>query len=159
MRSTGSRSSGSRVNRQPRSSRIGSTTAREIAFSRPSRRRTMIARCAHGQARLTTRRYRPGSAFQPDDPSAVIRSVNRLDWRTNSPLAAVSFPNWTLVMRSIYGVGHDGPMFVLYPPIDAHETGMLDVGEGHTIHWEIAGNPNGKPVVFLHGGPGSGTHP
>jgi len=50
-------------------------------------------------------------------------------------------------------------MFVLFPPIDAHETGMLDVGEGPTSHWEIAGNPNGKPVVFLHGGPGSGTHP
>jgi proline iminopeptidase len=50
-------------------------------------------------------------------------------------------------------------MFVLYPPIDPHETGTLDVGDGHTIYWEISGNPNGKPAVFLHGGPGSGTHP
>jgi proline iminopeptidase len=34
--------------------------------------------------------------------------------------------------------------------------GMLDVGDGHRIYWEAAGNPNGKPAVILHGGPGSG---
>lgn len=50
-------------------------------------------------------------------------------------------------------------MFVLYPQIDPHETGTLEVGDGHTIYWEISGNPNGKAAVFLHGGPGSGTHP
>lgn len=33
---------------------------------------------------------------------------------------------------------------------------MLDAGDGHRIYWEAAGNPNGKPVVILHGGPGSG---
>ena len=33
---------------------------------------------------------------------------------------------------------------------------MLDVGDGHTVYWERCGNPNGKPAVFLHGGPGSG---
>jgi proline iminopeptidase len=47
----------------------------------------------------------------------------------------------------------------LYPPIDALESGLLDVGDGHRIYWEVSGNPHGKPVVFLHGGPGSGTHP
>jgi proline iminopeptidase len=36
---------------------------------------------------------------------------------------------------------------------------MLDVGEGHTIYWEISGNPDGKPAVTLHGGPGSGSSP
>jgi proline iminopeptidase len=50
-------------------------------------------------------------------------------------------------------------MFVLYPPIDAHDSGMLDVGDGHSIYWEVSGNPAGKPAVFLHGGPGSATHP
>lgn len=49
-------------------------------------------------------------------------------------------------------------MFVLYPPVEPHETGMLEVGDGHAIYWEISGNPNGKPAVFVHGGPGSGTH-
>src|SRR5256885_12770990 len=46
-----------------------------------------------------------------------------------------------------------------YPPLDAHDHGMLDVGDGHQIYWEVSGNPDGKPVVFLHGGPGSGTYP
>ena len=50
-------------------------------------------------------------------------------------------------------------MFVLYPPLEPHETGMLDVGDGHKIYWEISGNPDGKPAVFVHGGPGSGTNP
>jgi proline iminopeptidase len=37
-----------------------------------------------------------------------------------------------------------------------HEQGLLDVGDGHRIHWEVCGEPDGKPVVVLHGGPGSG---
>jgi proline iminopeptidase len=47
----------------------------------------------------------------------------------------------------------------LYPPLDRHEQGMLDVGDGHQVYWEVSGNPDGKPTVFLHGGPGSGSHP
>jgi len=44
----------------------------------------------------------------------------------------------------------------LYPPIEANHSGMLDVGSGHKIYYEECGNPHGKPVVFLHGGPGGG---
>jgi proline iminopeptidase len=51
------------------------------------------------------------------------------------------------------------PMPGLYPPIDPHDSGLLDTGDGHRIYWEVSGNPEGKPAVFLHGGPGSGTHP
>jgi proline iminopeptidase len=47
----------------------------------------------------------------------------------------------------------------LYPEIDPYRTGMLDVGDGHSLHWELCGNPDGKPVVFLHGGPGGGSSP
>ncbi len=36
---------------------------------------------------------------------------------------------------------------------------MLDVGEGHRIYWETCGNPNGKPALVVHGGPGSGAPP
>ncbi|UJR78497.1 prolyl aminopeptidase [Sandaracinus amylolyticus] len=46
-----------------------------------------------------------------------------------------------------------------YPPIEPHAQGMLDVGSGHRVYWEESGNPKGKPVVFLHGGPGGGTDP
>jgi proline iminopeptidase len=39
------------------------------------------------------------------------------------------------------------------------ETGTLPVGDGHALHWETSGNPDGKPAVVLHGGPGSGSSP
>ena len=47
----------------------------------------------------------------------------------------------------------------LYPEIQPCQTGMLDVGDGHRLYWELSGNPDGKPVVFLHGGPGGGSSP
>ena len=37
--------------------------------------------------------------------------------------------------------------------------GMLDVGDGHSLYWELSGNPDGKPAVMLHGGPGGGSSP
>ncbi|HEU5471159.1 MAG TPA: prolyl aminopeptidase [Actinophytocola sp.] len=46
-----------------------------------------------------------------------------------------------------------------YPAINALDSGLLEVGDGHQMYWEVSGNPDGKPVVFLHGGPGSGSHP
>ncbi|BAK84829.1 prolyl aminopeptidase [Komagataeibacter medellinensis] len=45
---------------------------------------------------------------------------------------------------------------VAYPPIDPYDHGWLDTGEGHRVYWELCGNPEGIPVVFLHGGPGGG---
>jgi len=47
----------------------------------------------------------------------------------------------------------------LYPPIKPYQTGMLDVGDGHEIHYERVGRPGGKPAVFLHGGPRGGISP
>ena len=46
-----------------------------------------------------------------------------------------------------------------YPPIEPFKSGVLDTGEGHQIYWELCGNPQGQPAVFLHGGPGSGCSP
>lgn len=45
----------------------------------------------------------------------------------------------------------------LYPAIEPYAEGMLDVGDGQQLHWEECGNPDGKPVVFVHGGPGGGS--
>ncbi len=45
----------------------------------------------------------------------------------------------------------------LYPPLSPHDSGWLDVGDGHEIYWETSGNPVGKPALFLHGGPGGST--
>ncbi|MEV0395124.1 prolyl aminopeptidase [Polymorphospora rubra] len=47
----------------------------------------------------------------------------------------------------------------LYPPIEPYATHRVDVGSGHQLHVEEAGNPAGVPVVFLHGGPGGGIAP
>jgi proline iminopeptidase len=49
-----------------------------------------------------------------------------------------------------------GQMAALYPEIEPFEHGMLNVGDGHRVYWEVCGNPHGKPAVVLHGGPGSG---
>lgn len=46
-----------------------------------------------------------------------------------------------------------------YPPIEPHDQGMLPVGDGNSIFWEVSGNPRGKPAVVLHGGPGAGCTP
>ncbi|HVN98659.1 MAG TPA: alpha/beta fold hydrolase, partial [Steroidobacteraceae bacterium] len=47
----------------------------------------------------------------------------------------------------------------LYPPITPYRKGRLRVSPVHELYFEESGNPRGKPVVFLHGGPGGGTSP
>ena len=46
-----------------------------------------------------------------------------------------------------------------YPPITPYRRGRLRVSAHHELYFEESGNPRGKPVVFLHGGPGAGTSP
>lgn len=46
----------------------------------------------------------------------------------------------------------------LYPAIDSRMSGHLDVGDGHQVYYEVCGNPDGKPVIFVHGGPGGGIN-
>lgn len=45
----------------------------------------------------------------------------------------------------------------MYAIAEPYEKGMLDVGDGNLVYWETGGNPDGKPVVVVHGGPGSGA--
>ncbi len=47
----------------------------------------------------------------------------------------------------------------MFPSIDPFDSGMLDVGDAQQIYWECSGNPDGRPVLYLHGGPGSGCTP
>jgi len=47
----------------------------------------------------------------------------------------------------------------LHPAIEPYDHGMLETGDGHRVYWETCGNPQGKPAVLLHGGPGSGRAP
>lgn len=46
-----------------------------------------------------------------------------------------------------------------YPELEPHESGLLDVGDGQQIYYEVSGNPDGKPAVYLHGGPGGASSP
>jgi proline iminopeptidase len=47
----------------------------------------------------------------------------------------------------------------VYPAIEPYDQGLLDVGDGNRVHWETCGNPDGKPALVVHGGPGSGCTP
>ena len=47
----------------------------------------------------------------------------------------------------------------LYDPIEPFDTGRLSVSPVHELYYEQCGNPQGKPAVFLHGGPGGGISP
>src|SRR5277367_4361449 len=44
-----------------------------------------------------------------------------------------------------------------YPPIEPYRTGRLRVSDVHELYFEESGNPRGRPILFLHGGPGFGT--
>lgn len=46
-----------------------------------------------------------------------------------------------------------------FPETAPYDHGMLDTGDGQRVHWEVCGNPRGKPAVVVHGGPGSGAGP
>jgi proline iminopeptidase len=47
----------------------------------------------------------------------------------------------------------------LFPPTVPYDQGMLDAGDGNLVYWETCGNPDGKPALIVHGGPGSGCRP
>ena len=47
----------------------------------------------------------------------------------------------------------------LYPEIEPYNIGMFKVSEIHSLYYEEVGNPSGKPIVFIHGGPGGCTVP
>jgi proline iminopeptidase len=47
----------------------------------------------------------------------------------------------------------------LFPPIEPYATGRLALEEPHELYWEESGNPQGLPILFLHGGPGGGAGP
>ena len=51
------------------------------------------------------------------------------------------------------------PRDELFPEIEPYATGMLALDGRHRMYWEQSGNPEGAPVVFLHGGPGAGASP
>ncbi|MEU7291672.1 prolyl aminopeptidase [Streptomyces exfoliatus] len=47
----------------------------------------------------------------------------------------------------------------MYPETAPYDQGLLDVGDGNRVHWEVSGNPAGRAALVVHGGPGSGSSP
>ncbi len=107
---------------------------------------------------------RAGTAWAPRAGSAVWMS------------SAIGSP--IIVFPSTLGAGSDGPpgsslsadgrssrlarlcgVRTFYPEIEPDAHGLLEVGDGQQMYWETCGNPDGAPVVFLHGGPGAGCSP
>ncbi|MBA3546300.1 MAG: prolyl aminopeptidase [Nannocystis sp.] len=66
-----------------------------------------------------------------------------------------------MAARTAHSVPHRAadPLSALYPAIEPYHLGRLAVDAQHDLYFEQSGNPAGKPVVFLHGGPGGGTDP
>jgi proline iminopeptidase len=56
-----------------------------------------------------------------------------------------------------FGVTNSSVRTEIYSPVEPNCTGFLPVSDTHTLYWEESGNPEGQPIIFLHGGPGSGT--
>jgi len=51
------------------------------------------------------------------------------------------------------------PDDLLYPECEPYAAGRLGLSARHSMHWEVCGDPDGVPIVFLHGGPGGGSLP
>jgi proline iminopeptidase len=79
-------------------------------------------------------------------------------WSLNPDYARPARRDGTPVRRGA-SPRYDAGMKNLFPPIRPHHTGRLKVSRLHPIHSEVCGNPRGKPIVFLHGGPGGGIDP
>jgi len=62
-------------------------------------------------------------------------------------------------MNDLLGDPAAGRFRTAYPEIEPYDAGFLYVGDGHSLAWEASGNPDGTPVVFLHGGPGASITP
>ncbi len=62
-----------------------------------------------------------------------------------------------LFLVLVWIVSLSAELRTFYPPIEPNQTGFLDVEGGHSIYWEESGNSQGKPILFVHGGPGMGS--
>src|SRR5690606_9318509 len=140
-----------------------SSSGRAIArwmTSRPSamrttvitRRNAMFGSAPSTRQRLSSKRSRgPCSSTRQAVASAVMRSM--ITPPRSRRMIGLRPPVPCCQADGVSGSGG------LFPEIEPFQTGKLRVSERHEIYWEESGNPEGKPVAFLHGGPGGGTEP
>jgi hypothetical protein len=84
-------------------------------------------------------------------------ALHRLHLFESSRLGGGNGALYRSIMDKVAGQKSAGQF--LYPQIDPFDQRMLDVGDGHRIYVEQCGNPDGVPVIVLHGGPGGGCSP
>lgn len=90
--------------------------------------------------------------------AALALSLNHQHARIGKSLLYAGLGAGALcTMRTIAYSEENQQLVDFYPPIAPYETHYLKVSDLHTIHFSVYGNPNGKPVLFVHGGPGAGT--
>ncbi|XP_055357045.1 probable proline iminopeptidase [Paramacrobiotus metropolitanus] len=98
------------------------------------------------------------------------RTINRViaPAYSSTPFATIPHPSAQVFRRSaLYKTSKMAVTTIctkdfckeLYPDIEPYDKGFLKVSDIHELYYEQSGNPNGNPVVFLHGGPGGGTSP
>ena len=63
------------------------------------------------------------------------------------------------VKDGLFGTESASAWQVQFPPLQPHDGGWLDVGNGHQVHWNCSGHPGAPAVLFVHGGPGAGCTP
>ena len=89
--------------------------------------------------------------FRATTRSSTVRASRSV---TKNLFACVSKPRVFSTTKKIMSTGDKKQLRTLYPPIEPFNSGKLKVSDIHELYYEESGNPDGKPVVFLHGGPG-----
>jgi pimeloyl-ACP methyl ester carboxylesterase len=90
---------------------------------------------------------------------AKEKPVTRLEKLLKKKSAQVSLQDGKIAAYHYYPLNEPQNLRDLYPAIKPYATGRLEVDHGHSLYYEEVGNAKGKPVVFLHGGPGGGIAP
>src|SRR5690606_27991385 len=97
-------------------------------------------------------------------PQTLWKTINRFPKLDRSILNTLSFgPMAQSFDRPLppapeYGYRRT-PLLGLFPEIKPYSSGFLTLDHGHDMYWEQSGNPDGVPVILVHGGPGAGTSP
>jgi proline iminopeptidase len=87
---------------------------------------------------------------------ASKRKTPRRSTRKTKTNQRRSHARHAVLAKRKHGVKKSGGLRTLYPPLKPRKTGMLRVSDVHEIYYEECGNPDGKPALFVHGGPGAG---
>ena len=98
----------------------------------------------------------PSRRARDQDEGLAYQQLPGGEWFGIGPGASQA-PGHRFVIRLCYPAAMSEERRILYPEIEPYRTSRLKVSPVHEIYFEESGNPDGKPVIFVHGGPGGGT--